>query len=134
MPGPPMPVRSNSRSTALPPLTSSTEYGSEPTRSLLCAHGSTALADPRRDVNLMDTLADPDVDRSLGDRPSQYADEIQRVLETTYDLIESSGNVDPSLREILAATNLSTQAFYRYFRSKDQRFLLLLCDCSRTSV
>ena len=40
------------------------------------------------------------------------------------DLFESSGDVDPSLREILAATNLSTQAFYRYFTSKDELFLL----------
>jgi AcrR family transcriptional regulator len=82
----------------------------------------------------MDTLANRAVDRSLGDRRSQYADEIQRVLETTYDLIESSGDVDPSLREILAATNLSTQAFYRYFRSKDELFLLLLDDGRRRLV
>lgn len=82
----------------------------------------------------MDTLANRAVDRSLGDRRTQYADEIQRVLETTYDLIESSGKVDPSLREILAATGLSTQAFYRYFQSKDELFLLLLDDGRRRLV
>lgn len=84
--------------------------------------------------DLRGTLAQRAVDRSLGDRRAQYADEIQRVLESTYDLIESSGKVDPSLREILAATNLSTQAFYRYFQSKDELFLLLLDDGRRRLV
>lgn len=92
-------------------------------------HGSNALVD-----DLMGTLANRAVDRSLGDRRAQYAEEIQRVLETTYDLIEESGNVDPSLREILAASNLSTQAFYRYFQSKDELLLLLLDDGRRRLV
>ena len=85
-------------------------------------------------TGLTGTLANRAVDRSVGDRRSQYAEEIQRVLEATYDLIESSGNVDPSLREILATTNLSTQAFYRYFQSKDELFLLLLDDGRRRLV
>jgi AcrR family transcriptional regulator len=84
--------------------------------------------------DLMGTLANRAVDRALGDRRTQYAEEIQRVLEATYDLIEQSGNVDPSLREILSATNLSTQAFYRYFQSKDELFLLLLDDGRRRLV
>ena len=84
--------------------------------------------------DLMGTLANRAVDRSLGDRRTQYAEEIQRVLEATYDLIEQTGNVDPSLRDILAASNLSTQAFYRYFQSKDELFLLLLDDGRRRLV
>jgi AcrR family transcriptional regulator len=84
--------------------------------------------------DLRGTLANRAVDRSLGDRRTQYADEIERVLEATYDLIERSGNVDPSLRDILAATGLSTQAFYRYFQSKDELFLLLLDDGRRRLV
>ena len=91
--------------------------------------GSDALVD-----DLMGTLANRAVDRSLGDRRTQYAEEIQRVLEATYDLIEQTGNVDPSLRDILAASNLSTQAFYRYFQSKDELFLLLLDDGRRRLV
>ena len=81
--------------------------------------------------DLRGTLAQRAVDRSLGDRRTQYADEIQRVLEATYDLIERTGDVDPSLREILAETGLSTQAFYRYFQSKDELMLLLLDDGRR---
>ncbi len=88
----------------------------------------------RGEGDLTGTLANRAVDRALGDRRSQYAEEIQRVLETTYDLIERTGNVDPSLREILAAANLSTQAFYRYFQSKDELFLLLLDDGRRRLV
>jgi AcrR family transcriptional regulator len=38
------------------------------------------------------------------------------------------------LRDILAATGLSTQAFYRYFQSKDELFLLLLDDGRRRLV
>jgi AcrR family transcriptional regulator len=91
--------------------------------------GSVAVAE-----DLRGTLAQRAVDRSLGDRRTQYADEIQRVLEATYDLIERTGKVDPSLREILTETGLSTQAFYRYFQSKDELFLLLLDDGRRRLV
>ena len=82
-------------------------------------------------VNLTDTLAQRAVERSVGDLRAEYAEQIGRVLEATYDLIERSGNVEPSLREILRETGLSTQAFYRYFQSKDELFLLLLDDGRR---
>ena len=81
--------------------------------------------------DLTDTLAQRAVERSVGDLRAEYAEQIGRVLEATYDLIERSGNVDPSLREILRETGLSTQAFYRYFQSKDELFLLLLDDGRR---
>ena len=89
------------------------------------------MANDVQGSDLRGTLAQRAVDRSLGDRRDQYAEEIQRVLEATYDLIERTGDVDPSLREILAETGLSTQAFYRYFQSKDELFLLLLDDGRR---
>ena len=82
-------------------------------------------------VNLTDTLAQRAVERSVGDLRAEYAEQIGRVLEATYDLIERTGNVDPSLREILRETGLSTQAFYRYFQSKDELLLLLLDDGRR---
>jgi AcrR family transcriptional regulator len=81
--------------------------------------------------DLTDTLAQRAVERSVGDLRAEYAGQIQRILEATYDLIERTGNVDPSLREILRETGLSTQAFYRYFQSKDELFLLLLDDGRR---
>jgi AcrR family transcriptional regulator len=82
-------------------------------------------------ANLTDTLAQRAVERSVGDLRAEFAEQIQRVLDSTYDLIERSGNVDPSLREILRETGLSTQAFYRYFQSKDELLLLLLDDGRR---
>jgi AcrR family transcriptional regulator len=82
-------------------------------------------------TKLTDTLAQRAVERSVGDLRAEYAEQIERVLEATYDLIERTGNVDPSLRDILRATGLSTQAFYRYFQSKDELLLLLLDDGRR---
>jgi AcrR family transcriptional regulator len=77
---------------------------------------------------LTETLARRAVERSVADRQSEYLQEIQRIVEATYGLIERSGSVDPSLRDILQETGLSTQAFYRYFQSKDELLLLLLDD------
>ena len=34
-------------------------------------------------------------------------------LEATFSLIERTGSLDPSMRDILAASGISTQAFYR---------------------
>lgn len=77
---------------------------------------------------LTDALAQRAVDRSVAERQSEYSREIQRILEATYGLIERSGSLDPSLRDILRETGLSTQAFYKYFQSKDELMLLLLDD------
>src|ERR1700716_1548550 len=118
-----MPVRRSSRSMASPPLDWSTPLRRVSGKSTVltvtdhCSAwsgatnrtrwGSVGLARDLSETDLRGTLAQRAVDRSLGDRRTQYADEIQRVLEATYDLIERTGKVDPSLREILAATNLS---------------------------
>ncbi len=83
---------------------------------------------------LTETLARRAVERSVADRQAEYVQEIQRILEATYRLIERSGSVDPSLRDILQETGLSTQAFYRYFQSKNELLLLLLDDGRRRLV
>ena len=59
---------------------------------------------------------------------------MQRIVDATYTLIGRTGRVDPTLRDILRETGLSTQAFYRYFRSKDELLLLLLDDGRRRLV
>ena len=81
-----------------------------------------------------DTLARRAVDREVGERRAEYAEEIQRILGATYDLIEQTGNVDPSLRDLLKYAGLSTQAFYRFFESKDELLLLLLDDGRRQLI
>lgn len=82
-------------------------------------------------MSLTDTLARRAVDRTVAERQSEYAREMQRILDATYRLIERTGRVDPSLRDILRETRLSTQAFYRFFQSKDELLLLLLDDGRR---
>jgi len=83
---------------------------------------------------LTETLARRAVERAVTDRQAEYAQEMQRIVEATYDLIERTGSLDPSLRDILAHTGLSTQAFYRLFRSKDELLLVLLDEGRRRLV
>jgi AcrR family transcriptional regulator len=84
--------------------------------------------------SLTETLARRAVERSVADRQASYVDEIERILDATYRLIERTGTLDPSLREILKETGLSTQAFYRCFQSKDELLLLVLDDGRRQLV
>jgi len=42
---------------------------------------------------------------------------MQRIVGATYDHIEQNGSLEPSLRDILRSCGLSTQGFYRCFRS-----------------
>lgn len=83
---------------------------------------------------LTDTLAHRAVERSVADKRAEMADTMQRIVEATYELIEQTGDVDPSMRRILTHTGLSTQAFYRYFRSKDELMLVVLDDGRRRLV
>lgn len=83
---------------------------------------------------LTEELARRAAERSVADRRAGYAREMQRIVDATLALIERTGNLNPSLREVLAACGLSTQAFYRYFRSKDELLLALLDDGRRSLV
>jgi AcrR family transcriptional regulator len=85
-------------------------------------------------ANMTEALAKRAVDRTAAERQSEYAREVRRIVEATYDHIERSGNLDPSLRDILRSCGLSTQGFYRYFRSKDELLLVLLDDGRRRLV
>jgi AcrR family transcriptional regulator len=81
-------------------------------------------------ADLTDELARRAAERTVAERQAEYAREMQRVVDTTLSLIERTGNLYPSLRDILAESELSTQAFYRYFQSKDE-LLLVLLDAGR---
>jgi AcrR family transcriptional regulator len=82
-------------------------------------------------MNLTEALARRAVDRAVGDRQTEYESEIRRIVDSTYDLVARTGTLDPSLRDILKETGLSTQAFYRFFQSKDELLLLILVDGRR---
>ncbi len=80
---------------------------------------------------MTETLATRALQRSAADRHAAYVDDVRRIVDATYRLIERTGGVDPSLREVLAEAGLSTQTFYRLFRSKDELMLVLLDDGRR---
>ncbi len=85
-------------------------------------------------AELTETLARRAAERAIAGRQAEIAGEIRRIVDCTLVLIERTGTVDPSLREILAETGLSTQAFYRHFRSKDELLLVILDDGRRQLV
>ncbi len=74
----------------------------------------------------IDHLADRAVERRVAGRRAQDGAEMRRIVDVTFALVERNGSLDPSMREILAEAGLSTQAFYRYFSSKDELMLALL--------
>jgi AcrR family transcriptional regulator len=80
---------------------------------------------------LSETLARRALERSVADRHAGYVAEVQRIVDATYRLIQRTGGVDPSLRDVLTEARLSTQAFYRLFRSKDELIMVLLDDGRR---
>ena len=87
---------------------------------------------PRAGAELRERpLVQAAISRSLGHRYDAAADEVSRLVESAYRVIERSGTVDPRMREILADAGLSTQAFYRHFPSKDDLLLVLLDDGAR---
>jgi AcrR family transcriptional regulator len=82
----------------------------------------------------IEQLAERAVERTVATRRAEYGAEMRRIAESTFALIERTGSLDPSMREILAETGLSTQAFYRYFSSKDELMLALLDEGRRRLV
>lgn len=69
--------------------------------------------------------------RSVALRHAASAAEIQRIIDATYRVIERTSDVDPTVRAILREAELSTPAFYRHFRSKDELFVVILDDGRR---
>lgn len=81
--------------------------------------------------SLSEQFASRAIERTVAERRAEYVGEIQRIVDATYRVIERTGDVDPSLRDVLKECTLSTQGFYRYFQSKDELLLLLLDDGRR---
>lgn len=82
----------------------------------------------------MVSLAERHAERTLAERRAEYVVEIERIVEAAYRVIERTGSVEPTMREILREAGLSTPAFYRHFRSKDELFVALLGDGRRRFV
>jgi AcrR family transcriptional regulator len=69
--------------------------------------------------------------RAVADRHAVAVGEVLRLVEAAYAIVERSGSFDPTIRDILRESGLSTQAFYRHFASKDDLMLVLLDDGRR---
>ena len=82
-------------------------------------------------ASITEQLAGRAVERTVAGRRAEYEAEMRRIVETTFSLIQRTGSLDPSMRDILAASGISTQAFYRYFASKDELMLVLLDEGRR---
>ena len=63
--------------------------------------------------SMTETLARRAVERTHGRSAGPVRQGDGRIVEATYDFIERTGSLEPSLREILAHCGLSTQGFYR---------------------
>jgi AcrR family transcriptional regulator len=82
-------------------------------------------------AGLTDTVATRALERATAARHAEYTRQIRQIVDATLELIERTGRLDPPLRDVLEASALSTQAFYRYFQSKDELLLLLFDDGRR---
>ena len=87
-----------------------------------------------RTPELSQAVARRSLERSMAPRERSYREEVQRIVDATYRVVARTGTFDPKLRDILGESGLSTQAFYKHFRSKDELMLVLLDDGRRRLV
>jgi AcrR family transcriptional regulator len=81
-----------------------------------------------------DAVADLLAARSLDARRVAYADEVRRLIDAAYAVMRDTGDVEPRVGDVVKASGLSNQAFYRHFRSKDELLLAVLTDGRRRLV
>jgi AcrR family transcriptional regulator len=67
-------------------------------------------------------------------REEKYRVEREHIVRTAYELIQRDGSKETSVHDVLRASGLSTRAFYRHFRSKDELVLeMYRVDCERVN-
>src|SRR5689334_4897835 len=68
-------------------------------------------------------------------REEKYRAEKQRIMRSAYELIQRDGSKETSVHDILDAAGISTRAFYRHFRSRDELVLeMYRVDCERVNA
>ena len=67
-------------------------------------------------------------DRAVAGRHEGYAAEIRALLDAAVTVMARDHTVDPKVSDIVRASGLSNQAFYRHFDGKDALLLALLAD------
>ena len=75
-------------------------------------------------------------DRRLSpEREEKYRAEKVQIVRAAYELIQRDGSKETSVHDVLHAAGLSTRAFYRHFRSKDELVLeMYRVDCDRVNA
>lgn len=68
------------------------------------------------------------INRGLNERYIAATEDVERLMQAAYRIIEREGSVDLKIRPLLAEAGISSQQFYRYFASKDDFFVVLLED------
>jgi len=84
-----------------------------------------AVSPPRSAGDRQAAAPQRTIDRALEERYSAAAAEMTELVEAAFAVIAESESLDPPVRDIIAAAGSSTQAFYRYFRSKDELMLIV---------
>jgi AcrR family transcriptional regulator len=69
-----------------------------------------------------------------GGDSARGSDEVQRLIRATWTVATTVGTIEPSVRQILDEARLSTNAFYRHFRSKDDLLLVAYAEGMRALV
>jgi AcrR family transcriptional regulator len=73
--------------------------------------------------------------RRSPEREEKYRAEKQQIVRAAYELIQRDGSKETSVHDVLDAAGLSTRAFYRHFRSKDELVLeMYRVDCDRVNA
>jgi AcrR family transcriptional regulator len=79
-------------------------------------------------------IEDELADRALAARRDAYALEVRRLIDAAFVVMQTSGDIEPQVRDIVKAAGLSNQAFYRHFASKDALMVAVLADGRRQLV
>ena len=92
--------------------------------------GSQRGASRRRDAR-GGGLAERVVERALSERRAAYTDEVRRLVEAAFVLIERTGELEPRVGDIVREAGLSNQTFYRHFASKQALLVAVLDEGAR---
>jgi AcrR family transcriptional regulator len=68
----------------------------------------------------------PSPDPVDDDGRAEATEEVQQLVNATWTVAARIGSFEPSVRDILQEAGISTKAFYRHFRSKDELLLMAL--------
>jgi AcrR family transcriptional regulator len=77
------------------------------------------------------SLVERAVRRGFSDRYAAAEEDVARIIDATYRVMERTGTIDPKVRDILVEAGFSSPTFYRHFASKDELLLVILDDGRR---